>query len=712
MKLKSLAFFPILFCFLNGYTQTFQLKGANETYFLKNYVSYFSDSTQKIAFEDLEKPNVKALFKNCDKDLIPYEKSPIWVKFTIDNSTSTPYMVKIGLIGTLVLDFYSVSPDGKVEKTETGILRPILNRKEQQYYFTFEIPKGKTEFFARVESWDFGFVPIEIIQKAKIQSDSNANYIFNGIYLGVLLLVCLFSIYYYFIFKELIYIAYIAWVLSTGFFMFFINGVFNEFIAQYYLPLNLLYPASLIVSTFFYFVFINVYLKLKQTFPIFYRIFYGVAIVQILLLLGFFFGFSTFQITQFIGSIFNLVVLVVSIIVYFRGYSPAKYLILATVIVFLGGIISVLAINNVIPLNPLTANALQLSLIVEIFLFTMALVAKSYSLKQETISTQGLIIEVMKENERIIQENSLNLERLVAERTNEIAEQNHELKQQHEELKLLSERVHEQNELLDGQNFQLKNYNEKLEQRVEERTHQLKLSSEKLLVHYKKLEQYSYITSHNLRGPIARLLGLYNILDKNSIQGTENELIITHIQNTALAMDRVVKDLAKILEINNKKNDDFEEIDLNHLFHSIKETLNIKEVEDLRLTADFFEIDKISSVKPYIQSLFYNLLSNSIKYRFPFRPLEISIKSKLKEDGVILIFKDNGIGIDLKNAEPKLFQPFQRFHEGNIDGSGFGLFLVKLQLDNLGGTIEIESEVNIGTMMTIFLPFEQSVPLD
>jgi signal transduction histidine kinase len=147
------------------------------------------------------------------------------------------------------------------------------------------------------------------------------------------------------------------------------------------------------------------------------------------------------------------------------------------------------------------------------------------------------------------------------------------------------------------------------------------------------------------------------------------------------------------------------------LFNSIKQTLNVKEVEDLKLVGDFSIAPTIFSVKPYIQSLFYNLMSNSIKYRFPFRPLEITVRSLMDENGIILQFIDNGLGINLKEAEPKLFQPFQRFHEQHIDGTGFGLFLVKLQLENLGGNIQIESEVNVGTKITVFLPFEKSVPI-
>ena len=121
------------------------------------------------------------------------------------------------------------------------------------------------------------------------------------------------------------------------------------------------------------------------------------------------------------------------------------------------------------------------------------------------------------------------------------------------------------------------------------------------------------------------------------------------------------------------------------------------------IKTDFSEINEIHNVKSYIDSILYNLISNSIKYRNPEKQPEIFIKSSLKEDKIEIMVKDNGIGMDLNIYKEKVFMLYQRFHL-DIEGKGMGLYLVKSQIEALGGSIEVESEVNIGTSFYIHLP--------
>jgi signal transduction histidine kinase len=94
------------------------------------------------------------------------------------------------------------------------------------------------------------------------------------------------------------------------------------------------------------------------------------------------------------------------------------------------------------------------------------------------------------------------------------------------------------------------------------------------------------------------------------------------------------------------------------------------------------------------------LLTNSIKYKSETKKLKISITIKKTNNSTILKFKDNGIGIDLKRNSEHIFGLYQRFHD-YPDSKGLGLYLVKSQIESLGGTIAIESEVNKGTEFTL-----------
>ncbi|HYV94396.1 MAG TPA: ATP-binding protein [Chitinophagales bacterium] len=106
-------------------------------------------------------------------------------------------------------------------------------------------------------------------------------------------------------------------------------------------------------------------------------------------------------------------------------------------------------------------------------------------------------------------------------------------------------------------------------------------------------------------------------------------------------------------------------------------------------------------MKNYLHSIFYNLISNSLIYRKHDIPPVIKIKSHKLKDTIELLFKDNGMGIDLEKNGNQVFGLYKRFHSKNTDGKGMGLYMVKTQVEALGGKISIESEVNKGTTFKI-----------
>jgi signal transduction histidine kinase len=123
------------------------------------------------------------------------------------------------------------------------------------------------------------------------------------------------------------------------------------------------------------------------------------------------------------------------------------------------------------------------------------------------------------------------------------------------------------------------------------------------------------------------------------------------------------------------------------------------------------EIDpetKIISNSAYLDSIILNFLSNAIKYAQPGRAPIVRLKAEADEKQIILTVNDNGRGIDLAKYGEELFGMYKTFH-GNDDAKGIGLYLVKLQIDALGGSIEVESEVGTGSTFRIHLPIINSV---
>jgi signal transduction histidine kinase len=131
--------------------------------------------------------------------------------------------------------------------------------------------------------------------------------------------------------------------------------------------------------------------------------------------------------------------------------------------------------------------------------------------------------------------------------------------------------------------------------------------------------------------------------------------------------------------------------------HSLSNSIDKHRV---RILSDFSEVDEIYSLRIYMYSIFYNLIGNSIKYGKPNVPPLIEIKSRKENGKIILTFKDNGLGIDMKTNGDKIFGLYRRFHS-HVEGKGMGLFMVKTQVESLGGRITVASEVNKGTEFTL-----------
>lgn len=108
-------------------------------------------------------------------------------------------------------------------------------------------------------------------------------------------------------------------------------------------------------------------------------------------------------------------------------------------------------------------------------------------------------------------------------------------------------------------------------------------------------------------------------------------------------------------------------------------------------------------IKSYIHSIFYNLISNSIKYRKPGKIAAIEVKTVLIAGKILISFKDNGVGIDLTKNGNKIFGLYKRFHH-EVEGKGLGLFMVKTQVEALGGNIRVNSKPGEGAEFIVELP--------
>lgn len=228
-----------------------------------------------------------------------------------------------------------------------------------------------------------------------------------------------------------------------------------------------------------------------------------------------------------------------------------------------------------------------------------------------------------------------------------------------------------------------------------------KRTEEELKTRNAELDNFVYKVSHDLRAPLASILGLVNLA---RLEGTNDNLgdYMKIIGQKIKQLDGFISDVlshSKNLKLDLK----IEAIDFNRLIeHAFTSLSYLKGAEQVN---KFIQIEgsPFHSDPWRFGEIFRNLISNAIKYRDDTKPepsISINIHSTAQQ--VSIFFSDNGIGIDESNL-PKIFEMFYRASYQS-DGSGLGLYIVKNAVEKLAGTITVSSHAGVGTSFELKLP--------
>ncbi|MVN74776.1 PAS domain S-box protein [Hymenobacter sp. HMF4947] len=226
-----------------------------------------------------------------------------------------------------------------------------------------------------------------------------------------------------------------------------------------------------------------------------------------------------------------------------------------------------------------------------------------------------------------------------------------------------------------------------------------------LYEHNRDLQQFTYMLSHNLRAPLANALGLTRLLPQVGKHSAVFDTSLSHLRQSLEQVDSVLHDLNLVLSIRDQQHQQVPEtvrlakVCAQAMQHWAPALAQCEGHVTLDVAADLL----VRGTRAYVYSIFDNLLSNALKYRVPERPLQIDIRCvEGAHGGASIYFAGLGSGFDQAKAGLKVFQLYQRFHGGQ-QGRGLGLFLVKTHVEAMGGTIEVNSQVGVGTRFLIHL---------
>ncbi len=224
----------------------------------------------------------------------------------------------------------------------------------------------------------------------------------------------------------------------------------------------------------------------------------------------------------------------------------------------------------------------------------------------------------------------------------------------------------------------------------------------------KRLREFSFMTSHNIRASVANLLALNEMIKAEP----DNPEYLEMLEVTTKKLDTTISNINHLLnfekEINQKEKESCNlaetigrVVDLNNQIikkHGVK--VSVKVPDEIW----------VSAIPAHLDSIFHNLLTNAIKYGTTEASRKILIDAEVGKDKAVVSVQDFGLGIDLERFRDRLFQLGSRLHVASAEGQGLGLFMTKNQIEGLGGQIEVESEVGKGTTFRVTLPVKAVDP--
>lgn len=220
------------------------------------------------------------------------------------------------------------------------------------------------------------------------------------------------------------------------------------------------------------------------------------------------------------------------------------------------------------------------------------------------------------------------------------------------------------------------------------------------------LDNFVYTASHDLRAPMSNIEGLLESLkDTLQIDGhkysRETELILDMMKKSIDQFKNTIQDLTEITKTQKEPHVDIGKVYFEKVVDEVKVSLSgLLESSQAEIITDFEVVDSIRFSKKNLKSIIYNLTGNAVKYRHRGRKPKVVLRTTKTKEHILLIVQDNGLGINEENYS-KIFEMFKRLH-AHEEGTGIGLYIVKRILDNVGGKIEVTSEVGVGTEFKVY----------
>lgn len=632
-----------------------------------------------------------------------------WFKITIKNTTDvSKLLLKVDFPIIDEIEFYSFE-EGNARIEKMGEYKNFSERKynDPNYIYDITINKNETQtYYLKIKSGEQIMLPIVIGTPQEIfESISTKDAIF-GIYFGIIIVMFLYNMFLYFTVKDKSYLFYIIYIMCVGLTQTFLHGYTFKYLwpNNSWLAIHTMYLLPSFVGIAIA-EFAKVFLQVKEHSKILYKGFYIINFIYIICIILAITG--NYNISQQLIHINAMLVSLYTLFVGFniarKGSRPAIFFSIAWFTFLIGVCLFILKDLGVLPYNNFTVYAMPAGSAIEVILLSLALADRINILKKEKDESQAQALNALRQNESIIKNQNIVLERKVEERTKELKITNNELSTALSELKqtqsqlVNSEKMASLGQLTAGIAHEINNPINFVVSNIKP----LKRDIEDI---YELVKMYEGINQkEDIDTKIQNINKYRGEIDYTYIK-EEIENLLKGIEDGAVRTADIVKGLRVFSRL------DENDLKRTNITEGINSTLTLLNPEitgaSIELVKNFKHIPEIECYPGKLNQVFMNIFNNAIfaikenKERTDKGKLTITTTSD--DVNVYLTIKDNGTGMT-EEVKAKIFEPF--FTTKAVGkGTGLGLSITFSIIRDHNGRIDINSEYGVGSEFIITLP--------
>ncbi|SOD14453.1 7TM diverse intracellular signaling domain-containing protein [Pedobacter xixiisoli] len=669
-------------------------------------IQYLKDKTNQLGISQV----INQKFSDYNKDLFNFgvENTTYWIKLTSEtNQSFSRELLHIEQPRFVVYEMY--------DQKQVKILKPKVNFELQKdsphkdlqdiAFLLPDVVKKGESFYLRLKAHEAFITKIVVVKERALDNKNSLRDIIFGIYTGIMLVMFVYNLFLFIIVRDRSYIFYVFYILFTWLTQISIQGYGLRYIWAAENPINhfsvvLFSSIGLIFATLFSVSFLSTKIFVPRIHKVVIT-FTSIIPLNIIILFAFdtYISFIIMQLFTLFGVI---IALTTSYHVYFKKhFKPAGFYLIAWSILLVGAVLFILKDYGILPYNTFTTYLLQISSAIEVMLLSFALADKINYFKKENETAQAQALNASLENQRLIKEQNIVLEKKVKERTEELENANETLNLTLNNLKATqsqlvdAEKMAALGQLTAGIAHEINNPINFVTSNVKP----LQLDIDDLKDIIKKYEGIDI--EKEIKPQIEEIEAYKKQIDLGFINN-EITSLLAGISEGAKRTAEIIRSLRNFSRVDET---DMKAIDLNEGLLSTLVLIRNTLPDNLTVVKELGNLPKVECMPGKINQVFMNLVSNAVQAvkskEVQAEEEFLTIKSWYDNQQVFISIKDTGTGMS-EEVKHRIFEPF--FTTKDIgEGTGLGLSIVFSIIEKHKGHVEVVSELGKGTEFIIIL---------